>query len=212
MATHNNPKTQSIIDALSANEALSATLLEAFQQQVEATGDGSFARFTQALTELSRDIVKPAAKAHRAANPQTRGSSTDNAWRSEQKALFSGRGNQWIKLPVDSITETLDRLDSNGHDVTNYMTWINNAGFAWVRYAGPRLNDGNQAAAFEVRINGSKVDQPDCLHYMDNDMAMAITQDDRLLNTPHALRLEIDDAVVAVQVDNDVEEDVDTEA
>ena len=92
------------------------------------------------------------------------------------------------------------------------MTWINNAGFAWVRYAGPRLNDGNQAAAFEVRINGSKVDQPDCLHYMDNDMAMAITQDDRLLNTPHALRLEIDDAVVAVQVDNDVEEDVDTEA
>jgi len=212
MATHSNPKTQAIIDTLSSNEALSATLIEAFQQQVENTGDGSFARFTQALAEIARETVKPAAKAHRAANPQTRGSSTDNTWRAEQKALFSGRGNQWIKLPVDSLTETLDRLDSEGHDVTNYMTWINNAGFAWVRYSGPRLNDGNQAAAFEVRINGSKVDQPDCLHYMDNDMAMAITQDDRLLNTPYALRLEANDNAVVADANDDSDDVVTDEA
>jgi len=212
MATHSNPKTQAIIDTLSSNEALAATLIEAFQQQVENTGDGSFARFTQALAEIARETVKPAAKAHRAANPQTRGSSTDNTWRAEQKALFSGRGNQWIKLPVDSLTETLDRLDSEGHDVTNYMTWINNAGFAWVRYSGPRLNDGNQAAAFEVRINGSKVDQPDCLHYMDNDMAMAITQDDRLLNTPYALRLEANDNAVVADANDDSDDVVTDEA
>ena len=205
MATHSNPKTQAIIDTFSTNEELATILVSAFQQQVEATGDASFARFTQALAEIARDTVKPAAKAHRAANPQTRGSSTDNSWRAEQKALFTGRGNQWIKLPIDSLTETLDRLDREGHDVTNYMNWINNAGFAWVRYSGSRLNDGNQAAAFEVRINGSKVEQPDCLHYMDNEMAMAITQDDRLLNTPFALRLELNDDVAAVSVSEDAD-------
>lgn len=189
MATHNDPRTQAIIDTLATNEALCEQLLLAFQSQVESTGDGSFARFTQALTEIARDTVKPAARSHRAANPQTRGSrGGDNSWRDDLKEAFNGRGNQWIRVELDDIQPTLDRLEEDGNDVTNYMIWINNAGFAWVRFSGGRIVDGTNVAAFEVRINGSRIDHPGLYHYIPADIALAITE--RLLNTPFALRLE----------------------
>ena len=189
MATHNDPRTQAIIDTLSTNEALCEQLLLAFQAQVEVTGDSSFARFTQALTEVARENVKPAAKAHRAANPQARGGKgVDNSWRSWLKEAYSGRGNQWIRVELDDIQPTLDRLCDEGHDVSNYTTWINNAGYAWVRYAGPRINNESPCAAFEVRINGSRLDHPGLFHYIDADIALGITE--RLPNTPFALRLE----------------------
>lgn len=189
MATHNDPRTQAIIDTLATNEQLCAQLLQAFQTQVESTGDGSFARFTQAITEIARDTVKPAAKAHRAANPQTRGGrGGDNSWRAELKEAYSGRGNQWIRVELDDIQPTLDRLEADGNDVTSYTNWVNNAGYGWVRFSGGRIVDGNNVAAFEVRLNGSKQDSTGIYHYIDADVALAITE--RLPNTPFALRLE----------------------
>jgi len=189
MATHNDPRTQAIIDTLSTNEALCEQLLLAFQSQVESTGDGSFARFTQALTEIARETVKPAAKAHRAANPQARGGSgTDNTWRADLKEAYSGRGNQWVRVELDEIQPTLDRLCDDGYDVEGYTNWVNNAGYGWVRFSGGRVVDGNNVAAFEVRLYGSKKDHPGIYHYMDADVALALT--DRLPNTPYALRLE----------------------
>ena len=193
MATHKDPRVQSIIDAMSASmddTGIANSLLAVYQAQVEATGDGSFARFTQALTQISRDIVQPAAKAYRAANPQSRGSNVDNSWRSEQKALFSGRGRQWIKLTIDQISSTLDEFKANGFDTESYESWINAAGYAWVRYNGPRLNDGEASASFEVRLNGSKTDSPSTLFYMSNEDVMNISDDNRLPNTPYGLRLE----------------------
>lgn len=192
MATHNNPKTQNIIDVLSVNEAFVNQLKDAFSVQVAECGDASFARFVQAITEIARDEVKPAVKAARATAPIQRSGAgnVDNSWRADQKALFSGRGNQWIKVSIDDVQPTLDRLHDDGVDVMNYTSWTNNAGYAWVRYSGPRINDGEASAAFEVRTNGSKIDHPKQLFYMQHDLAMCITPDDRLANTPFALGLE----------------------
>lgn len=190
MATHNDPRTQSIIDVLHTNEALVAQLKVAFDTQVTECGDASFARFIQAVTEIARDEVKPAVKGARATAPIRRVSSSsgvDNSWRSDLKEAYSGRGNQWIRVELDDIQPTLDRLEDE-HDVTDYTRWVNNAGYAWVRYSGPRINDGEPCAAFEVRINGSRLDHPGLYHYIPADVALAI--DTRLPNTPFALRLE----------------------
>lgn len=189
MATHNDPRTQAIIDVLHTNEALVEQLKSAFGSQVESCGDASFARFIQAVTEIARDEVKPNVRAARATAPIRRaGGSADNSWRSDLKAAYSGRGNQWIKIELDEIRPTLDRLELDGHDVTNYTNWVNNAGYAWVRFSGPRVNDGEASAAFEVRLNGSRLDHPGLYHYITADVALTITE--RLPNTPFALALE----------------------
>lgn len=209
MATHKDPRVQNIIDAMTTSiddTGIANSLLAIYQAQVEATGDGSFARFTQALTQISRDIVQPAAKAYRAANPQTRGTNVDNSWRSEQKALFSGRGRQWIKLTIDQISSTLDEFKANNFDTDAYESWITAAGYAWVRYNGPRLNDGDASAAFEVRLNGSKVDSPSTLFYLSHEDAMNISDDDRLPNTPYGLRLE--DAAKIDMTTDDVPDEI----
>lgn len=209
MATHSNPKTQNIIDTLSANEAFINELKSAFQTQVAECGDASFARFVQAITEIARDEVKPAVKAARATAPIQRAGSegVDNTWRSDQKALFSGRGNQWIKVSIEDVQPTLSLFQGVGIDVDDYARWTNNAGYAWVRYAGPRINDGEPSAAFEVRTGGSKIDHPKQLFYMPHDLAMCITAEDRLPNTPYALGLEMMN-----NVDNADDDAVDEEA
>jgi len=206
MATHSNPKTQNIIDTLSANEAFINELKTAFQTQVAECGDASFARFVQAITEIARDEVKPAVKAARATAPIQRAGSenVDNAWRADQKALFSGRGNQWIKVSIDDVQPSLSLFQGLGIDVDDYTRWTNNAGYAWVRYSGPRINDGEPSAAFEVRVGGSKIDHPKQLFYMPHDLAMCITSDDRLPNTPYALGLEM--------VSNNTNDDDDVDA
>ena len=189
MATHKDPNTQAMIDHLAANEALVAQLRDAFNTTVEETGDASYARFTQAITAIMSDEVKPLTKALRASYPIKRGGGggTDNAWRAELKDHFSGRGRQWVKVALDDIAATLDDLEIEGHDVENYRKWVNNAGYAWVRFSGGRLNDDAPAAAFEVRYGGSKIDHPGVYHYMTLDAAL---EAEFLPNTPYGLRLE----------------------
>ena len=135
-----------------------------------------------------------------------------NDWRSEVKARFSGRGAKWVKVSVDDILPTLEGFD----DTADYLGWIQSAGFAWIRFAGPRVANGSHCAAFEVRTGGSTIDHPKQLHYI--PVQLLDEKIEALNSTPHAMRLEVattpvveDEKPVEVEVSSDevveVEED-----
>lgn len=106
-------------------------------------------------------------------------------WRSEVKARFSGRGAKWVKVALEEILPTLEEFD----ETDDYTRWINDAGFAWIRFAGPRVAKGNNCAAFEVRTGGSTIDHPKQLHYIAiHDLDDKI---EPLNSTPHAMKLEV---------------------
>ena len=118
--------------------------------------DASKIRFIQAIEDQF--------KSHAPARGRTSGgSSTGSGWRNEQKAQFSGRGAKWIKLTgplMDMVREWLGIFENDGEDVKDYTSWINNEGYAWVRYSGPRGTEDAQELAFELRIGGSRFDHP----------------------------------------------------
>ena len=165
------------------NQNLEAAILNLFQEFQNAGGQPLVTEFKRYIDQQINAHVKPLCGRSSLASPSGSG------WRNEQKARFSGRGMKWVKVSIDSILPTLERFDENGQtDTLDYRAWINEAGYAWVRYNGPRIHEGKQAAAFEVRTTGSKFDQPKELHYiLDADIDAEITY---LHSTPHAMRLE----------------------
>lgn len=167
------------------NEAL----IQHFKMHVDETGNGNFTSFKNHMDKLMKEHIKPLTtrsnlSAADGSNP-----------RSEQKAMFKGRGKQWIFVSLEEITPTLDELKSKGIDTEDYETHIARLGQAWIRYNGPRVVDGKLVGAFEVRTQGSKIDHPKQLHFIDNDLLGDVT---RLPDgaTPHSLKLEIDPAAM----------------
>lgn len=219
----NDTRVQSMIDLIQGNEAFMEAFKAISQHVAVETGDPSFARFSQALIEVSRQDVKPlfgevkaASRPNKETSPRKEKAEVDNTWRGEQKDLFSGRGMQWVYLPLSLTSGVLDESDP----VAKFMY---KAGKAWVRYAGPRIVDGNRMAAFELRNEGSKVPAPKNLVYMPHEGVVGVDLN-RLPDgkTPFALGLESDspkdedDAVasdegVVIQLDNAAEEVIDEE-
>ena len=178
-------------------------ITQLFQQFIENGGTPKVTEFKKHLNELINSDIK-----HLCGRS---GKSADgNDWRSVLKAQFSGRGAKWVQVPTDSVLPTLDRLDAEGFTTEAYRTHINNAGFAFIRFAGPRIAyDNIQAAAFEVRTNGSTFDHPKQLHYIAiHDLDDKI---ESLPATPHAMKLEfattrmeeveVDEPVIEVEED-----------
>ena len=119
--------------------------------------DASKIRFIQAI----EDQFKANAPARGRASGGSYGGGT--GWRADQKAQFSGRGAKWIKLEgrlLRHLNEQLDAWAEDGDNVDSYKSYIEKAGFGWVRYSGPRGTESEQELAFEVRIGGSKIDHP----------------------------------------------------
>ena len=167
------------------NEAL----IQHFKMHVDETGNGNFTSFKKHMDELMKTHIKPLTF-------RSNLSSADgDSPRAMQKAMFKGRGKQWIFVSLEDITPTLDALQTQGIDTSDYETHINRLGQAWIRYNGPRIVDGKLVGAFEVRTQGSKLDHPKQLHYINNDLLGDVT---RLPNgsTPHSLKLEIDPAAM----------------
>ena len=145
-----------------------------------------------------RDAVKPMTS--RAAMS----SSGEGNWRDQLKAQFKGRGRQWIWVPKESVQCTLDRLAGEGFDITDYERWIATQDNAWVRFTGPRVVSGVQMGAFELRLDGSKIDCPKMLHYIPVD-ELDEENVNRMDGTPHSLGLEVD-APAPVADEPEVEE------
>ena len=149
-----------------------------FNNFIEAGNDPKVTDFKKHLDDLISVFVKPLC------GRSGKNSLVDD-WRGEVKARFSGRGAKWVKVSVDEIIPTLEIFD----DVSDYTGWIKEAGFAWIRFAGPRVANGVKSAAFEVRTGGSTIDHPKQLHYIAiHDLDDKI---EALNSTPHAMKLEV---------------------
>lgn len=211
----NDIRTQQMIDLISSNEEFLNQFGALAKSVALETGDPSFARFIQAITYVSRDEIKPifggikSAKSVMKAVKESKGPRTpvDNTWRSEQQALFSGRGQQWIYVPIDSVSHLLE-------EDNEVQEFFEAAGQAWVRYAGPRIEDNTQMAAFEVRTLGSKVPSPKNLIYIPHDDIMS-GEFTRLEDgkTPAQLKLEeisqpVEDKGASINLTEDSDPDV----
>ena len=167
------------------------TIQQLFQEFINDGGEPKVTSFKRHLDKLINQDIK--ALCGRSAK-----TGLVNDWRSEVKARFSGRGAKWVKVSVDDILPTLEGFD----DAADYTGWIQTAGFAWIRFAGPRVANGSHCAAFEVRTGGSTVDHPKQLHYIPvHDLDEKI---EALNSTPHAMKLE---EVATTPVVEDVEEE-----
>lgn len=157
-------------------------ITQLFQQFIENGGTPKVTEFKKHLNELiNSDIKQLCGRSGKSAD------GTD--WRSVLKSRFSGRGAKWVQVPTDSVLPTLDQFDSDGFETGTYRTHIENAGFAFIRFAGPRIDtDGQQSAAFEVRTNGSTHDHPKQLHFIPVNLLDETIQP--LGGTPHSLKLE----------------------
>ena len=167
------------------NEAL----IQHFKMHVDETGNGNFTSFKKHMDELMKEHIKPLTFRSQLS------ASDGGSPRAMQKAMFKGRGKQWIFVSHEDIAPTLDALKAQGIDTEDYETHIARLGQAWIRYNGPRVVDGKLVGAFEVRTQGSKIDHPKQLHYIDNDLLGDVV---RLPEgaTPHSLKLEIDPAAM----------------
>ena len=157
-------------------------IVQMFQSFLTDGGLPKVTDFKRHIDSLIKDNVKPLC---------FRSGKTPDGddWRSQLKARFSGRGAKWVLVPLKEINPTISDFESQGIDCNNYKTFIEANGGAWLRFAGPRIDSqGNQAAAFEVRTGGSKIDHPKQLHYIPIDQLDETIQP--LGGTPHSLKLE----------------------
>ena len=167
------------------NEAL----IQYFKDHVDETGNGNFTAFKKHMDNLMKTHIKPLT------SRSNLSASDGSNPRADQKAMFKGRGRQWIFVSLEDIAPTLDALKARGIDTTDYETHIARLGQAWIRYNGPRIDNGKLVGAFEVRTQGCKIDHPKQLHFIDNDLLSDVV---RLPDcaTPHSLKLEIDPAAM----------------
>ena len=156
-------------------------ITQLFNQFTQDGGSPKVTEFKRHIDQLIKSDIKPLCG-------RTAKAADGTDWRSVLKAQFGGRGAKWVKLSVNNIEATLDKFDNDGTDTTDYRAFINQAGFAWIRFAGPRVDNGVQAAAFEVRTGGSTIDHPKQLHYIPTANLDNVIE--ALNGTPHSLKLE----------------------
>ncbi len=146
--------------------------------------DASRVRFVQAIEDQLR------------INAPSRGRSASSAggtgWRDVQKSLYAGRGAKWKSIPSDSsafeaLQAKLNEFAADNIDVEAYRGHIGAAGYAWVRYSGPRGSEAEQMHAFEVRTQDSRIDHPKQLLLLNNEQVEDLST---LSATPFSLGLE----------------------
>jgi hypothetical protein len=152
-----------------------------FQAFIDNGGEPKVTAFKRHLDTLINSDIKPLCSRS--------GKTADGIdWRSDVKAKFGGRGMKWVFVSLQNIQPTLASLGEQGVDTEDYSKFINDHGQAWIRFSGPRINNGIKSASFEVRTGGSTIDHPKQLHYI------ALSELDESISfinaTPHSLKLE----------------------
>jgi hypothetical protein len=105
------------------------------------------------------------------------------------KDRFGGRGAKWVKISLQEIMPTLERIETEeGFDASHYRALINHAGFAWIRFDAPRVHNGKNCAAFKVLTESSTFMQPGRLHFIDVSLLDEVITE--LGGTPKSLGLE----------------------
>lgn len=165
-----------------------AGVMTALAEMYATCPDASHLRFRQALEDQMKVNIQSRGRT-------AGGSSEGSTWRDEQKNQFAGRGAKWVKLTGELfklLNIQLNVFENLGEDVEDYRSWINQAGFAWVRYSGPRGSEAAQELAFEVRVGGSKIDHPKHLFRVTADVWETLSADRSVLGgTPFGMNLEV---------------------
>ena len=174
--TNNNIGSEEI--TVNTTDNLIAALVSHFQDNPQG-----FTDYRKEVEALLRDNIKPLT---------ARSGKTGDDWRSEIKSQFSGRGAKWVFVSLEEIEPTLVQFEAAGVDCTNYRKNTTKLGKAWIRFNGPRVNDGVKSAAFEVRTEGSTIDHPKQLHMMPADTITSYIE--AMPGTPKSLKLEEDSA------------------
>lgn len=166
---------------ISSEETVMSNIQNIFQAFVDNGGEPKVTAFKRHLDQLINSDIKPLCTRS--------GKSADgNDWRSEVKAKFGGRGMKWVFVSLENIQPTLASFGEQGIVTEDYINFIEAHGQAWIRFSGPRIDNGVKAAAFEVRTGGSTLDHPRQLHYIPlHDLDDAISF---INTTPHSLKLE----------------------
>lgn len=110
-----------------------------------------------------------------------------NSFKKDIRERYRGRGNSWLKVPLDSqifidIKEKLKNVNAD-----DYLSDVNEAGFAWARFITPSGTEDDPRVILEVRHQGSKIEQPDCTLDVSYNIASKL---EGLGNTPFKLELE----------------------
>ena len=161
-------------------------ILSLFQLHLDNGGDPKITQFRSHLNTLMATHIKPLTGG---SGSRASGSTGGKEWRANLKDLFGGRGKKWVYTSIENVTPYLDSFDSRGVDTTSYRAWITQFGKAWVRYTGPRVNQGKPSAAFEIRTLGSTIDQPKELFYLPVD---ELDELELLKGTPYSHQLEFE--------------------
>tara|TARA_B000000557_G_scaffold120980_1_gene98248 strand:+ start:523 stop:1176 length:654 start_codon:yes stop_codon:yes gene_type:complete len=160
------------------NNMENSNIQQLFQLFIENGGEPKVTAFKRHLDKLINEEIKPLCG-------RSAKTGLVDDWRSEVKERFGGRGAKWVKVSVEEVIGTAESFE----DSADYIGWIREAGFAWIRFAGPRVVNGNKCAAFEVRTGGSTIDHPKQLHYIQvsklDDVIVPLN------STPHAMKLEV---------------------
>ena len=174
--TNNNIGSEEI--TVNTTDNLIAALVSHFQDNPQG-----FTDYRKEVEALLRDNIKPLT---------ARSGKAGDDWRSEIKSQFSGRGAKWVFVSLEEIEPTLVQFEADGIDCTDYRKNTTKLGKAWIRFNGPRVNDGVKSAAFEVRTEGSTIDHPKQLHMIPADTITSYIE--AMPGTPKSLKLEEDSA------------------
>lgn len=112
---------------------------------------------------------------------------------------YKGRGNTWVKVPFDTKAYSYiqNLLDNVNDDVkSEFINHNQREGFSWMRYKKVIGDENNPITIFELRIKGSKLDQPE---YELNIPDMYVADLPLLGNTPVKLQLETENKTVKPQ-------------
>lgn len=166
--------------SINSNEVPMSNIQSIFQAFVESGGEPKVTSFKRHLDKLINQEIKALC----GRSSKTGG----DDWRSELKAKFGGRGAKWVFVSLENIKPTLDRLATEGVDIEDYNKFTQAHGQAWIRFSGPRVDNGVQSASFEVRTDGSTIDHPKQLHYV------PVSEIDEVItfmnSTPHSMKVE----------------------
>ena len=157
-------------------------IVSLFNNFIEDGGEPKVTSFKKHLDLLIKLKVKPMCSSKGKSSPD------GSDWRSELKAKFSGKGAKWVFVSLQEISLTITELQSKDIDCSDYITNTEAKGAAWIRFSAPRVSNGKNCAAFEVRTGGSKFDHTKQLHYIAIDVLDETIRP--MEATPHSLGLE----------------------
>ena len=167
----------------SNEETVMSNIQQLFHDFINSGGDPKVTSFKRHLDKLINSEIKPLCG-------RSAKSADGTNWRSELKARFSGKGAKWVLVSLGEISPTITQLEADGVDCNDFKTFTELKGAAWIRFSGPRLDSNNQqAAAFEVRTGGSKIDHPKQLHFIPLSVLEETIRP--MEGTPHSLKFEV---------------------